>query len=251
MTAHLTALERDEASAGLGLAPEAQAHLADCAACTAAVAALRSQGEELLSTAPAQRLRARLAGRPALRVLEGGVAEVATPAPRPAWARRAFAVAGLALAAGLAAVVLLRPPDDTVRLKGRASVEVLDASGAPRARAKAGERVTLAVGSGGRTHAAVFALDAAGEVQQLWPQGSSTAAVAAGARVPLSPGFEVTAGAVGLYAAFTDAPIDTARLREAVREAFAAARKAGHAQWELTLQSPGVLWAQAVLEVEP
>jgi hypothetical protein len=250
MNAHLTQLERDEASAGLPLEPQVQAHLEACAPCSAAVAAQRSQGEALLSTDAAQQLRAKLLARPVLRVLEGGAAaaqvaprseEAASGTPRraetssgttarPAPARRWLAVAGFALAAGLAAVVLLRPQPS---------------------RARAGDRVTLAVGAGGATHAAVFALDAKGEVQQLWPKGSFAAAVAAGARVPLSPGFEVTAGAVGLYAAFIDVPSDAAGLGEAVREAFAAARKAGRADWELVMATAGVLWAHTVLEVEP
>lgn len=194
MSDHLSALVLDEVAAGLVPAPP---HLADCATC-----------RERLATVQAS--RAAFAQHPeAARVL--GRLTAATPAP--AVSRRRFVpflAAGLAAAAGL--LLLVQYPsdaDDGTRLKGAARVELLDERGVSVTRAAVGQRLTLAVGSAGATHAVVFAEGADGSRTQLWPEtGAALAPLPGGARVPLLK-LDVTPGAVTVIARFADAAVAT------------------------------------------
>jgi hypothetical protein len=190
MAQHLSALELDELAAGLAPPPP---HLEGCASCRARVEELRAGDRALLARPEAQR---RLAA------LTAGVVGAEAPSPRR-WRRLALLAASLA--AGLALfLVWPGPPDDGVRLKGAPAVLLLDAADQSVTRASPGETLTLAVGTGGYTHGAVFALDADGRAERLWPrEGDTYGPLPAGARVRLRE-LRVTPGDVTVRAVFAN-----------------------------------------------
>lgn len=202
MTEHLSSLQLDELAAGL--APEPP-HLADCAECRARLDALRAARAAFAQHPDAARVLWRLTDAPA-------------PIPLPRRRLMPLVAAGaLALAAGL--VLILQQPfdDETPRLKGAPTVELLDETGAPVTRAKVGQSLTLAVGGAGAQYAAVFAEEPGGARTLLWPQaGATLAPLEPGARVRLRQ-LEVTPGAVTVRARFGETPaaLDAAGLVEA------------------------------------
>lgn len=202
MSAHLSALVIDELAAGLENRDAAE-HLATCPECQQRLATIR-QTHDAISAMPAfqQRLEAVTApsGRPWLRVVS-----IALP-----------------LAAALALFVFWPRGDDVV-LKGVPTVELLS-NEKPVVVAKPGDRVTLAVGGAGSTHAIVFGVDASGTVTKLWPAGGEAAPIAAGARVTLDVSFEVTPGDLVLFAFFTSTTQPTDPIREALERNVAAAK---------------------------
>lgn len=206
MSAHLSALELDELAAGLEH-QEAAAHLATCAECQQRLATL-TQAHAAISAMPAFEQR-----REAVKL------EQPLPAPRPS--RRVVSIA-LSLAAALA-IFVLWPRGEDVRLKGTPTVELISNDEAVVS-AKPGDRVSLAVGGAGATHAIVFGVDASGAVTKLWPARGEAGAIAAGARVPLDVGFEVTPGDLVLLGFFTKGPQPTDPLREAIERSVAAAK---------------------------
>ncbi len=232
MSDHLSAFALDEVATDGG-SPEAMAHLAECQPCRERLEAVRQQHQTLKGT---REFQARF------EAIAATTAKAAAPNP---WPRRLAIV--LPLAAALA-VFILSPIGDDTRLKGAPTVELL-AGERPTTQAKPGDRLTLAVGGAGHTHAAVFAIDAEAQLTVLWPPGDSTAAIAPGARVPLGQPFEVTAGDVVVIASFGDRARPVAELREALERAAAKAIAAGTTPLELGLPSTIEPAAKVRLEV--
>lgn len=175
MSDHLTSLQLDEIAAGLGTEP---AHLGACPRCSKRLAELRAEHGAFLSRPEAKRQMEALA-----------------PAPN----RRSFIrFLGVAapLAAGLAILLAWPRPPPEDRLKGAPALFLLDQAGRPVNQAAAGERLTLAVGSGGFPRVTVYAVAADGKQETLW-----SGPIQAGARVPLAQ-LEVTPGDVTLTAEF-------------------------------------------------
>lgn len=223
MAEHLSALALDEAA--VGAFPEgAKAHLEACAECRARLETLTA-------------MNARLMARPEARRALDAVKAAASPALQrrtvPRWAL--FAVP---LAAALALFFLVPRDEPEARLKGVATVEVIDEAGAVVRAARAGQRVAVAVGAAEHTHVAVLAVEASGAVSVLWPRGELFRPVARGARVRLEPPFDVTPGTVVLHAFFADSalPIEAAgtALREAVKAAGPLEAKTPAGAWSAT-----------------
>lgn len=196
MSTHLSALVIDELAAGLENR-EASEHLTTCAECQRRLDALK-QRHAAISAMPAfqQRLDA---------------VKLTEPVRRP-WLR--VVSIAVPLAAALALFVFW-PRGDEVLLKGTPTVELL-ANDQPVVLAKPGDRVTLAVGGAGATHAVVFGVEASGAVTKLWPAGGDAAPIAAGARVSLDVSFEVTPGDLVLFGFFTKTSQPTEPIREAI-----------------------------------
>lgn len=185
MSTHLSSLELDEASAGLPLDAARSEHLSTCAECEQKLSSLRQANAALLASPRAQST---------LRTLQP------KPAPRR-WV--AMVVAG-GLAAAAAAVFLVTPRTsiEDGRLKGAATVQLLDASGNPVSRAQPGDSVTLAVGGAGHTRVVVEAREAGQPWTPLWPSGGASGELQPGAQVRLST-FTVTPGSMELRATFS------------------------------------------------
>ena len=208
MAEHLSWLEVDEVVAGL--APE-PAHLAGCERCRGRLAGARAARQEVLGSPEfTRRLTAVQTGR-APRGEARGLGGLFR-----AWAP----VLGAALSLGV--VLLLSPGSPGERLKGGALIEVRrDPTGEKLTVARVGDRVALALGGAGHRYGLVLALDASGQVVQLWPAQPGSGEVPPGAAVPLSPGFEVTAGSARLWAFFSDVPLGSGPARRALIEAAA------------------------------
>lgn len=206
MSSHLSSLVIDELAAGLENR-DAAAHLAACAECQQRLATVK-QNHEAISALPAFQQR-----------LEAVKLEAGAPGRRP-WLR--VVSIALPLTAALALFVFW-PRGDDVLLKGVPTVELLS-NDVPVVVAKPGDRVTLAVGGAGATHAVVFGIDASGDVTKLWPAGGDAAAIAPGARVPLDVSFEVTPGDLLLLGFFSNAPQPTDPIRQALERTVAATR---------------------------
>jgi hypothetical protein len=193
---HLSPLELDEVASGLSAPPD---DLERCTTCRARLDELRASAAALLDSPPARRQLARLTERvvPADRARTSGAR----------WMRRTVAVAA-AIAAGLVIAFALpsRGPVPTTRLKGQATVMLLDASDRPLTQATPGQRLTLAVGGAGYAYGAVFAVDAQGHSETLWPEGGSTLALLPGGASARLAEFEVTPGDVTVKAVFADSP---------------------------------------------
>jgi hypothetical protein len=206
MSTHLSALVIDELAAGLENRVAAE-HLATCADCQQRLATVK-QTHEAISVMPAFRQR-----------LEAVKFDTAVPARWP-WLR-VISIA-LPLAAALALFVFW-PRGDDVLLKGTPTVELLS-NEKPVVVAKPGERVTLAVGGAGATHAIIFGVDASGAVTKLWPAGGDAARISPGARVSLDVGFEVTPGDLVLLGFFSKTAQPTDPIREALERNVGAAK---------------------------
>jgi hypothetical protein len=231
---HLTAFALDALVAG---EPNevATAHVADCAACRARLDAHKLMARQVSSMPQFEQT---------FSALDFSPPAASTRPPRRRWP------AVLAVAVPLAAVLvfLIASPrrDDGTRLKGTPTLEVL-LDDQPVTRARPGDTIGLAVGGAGSSHGLVLAIDEAGAVSRLWPQADVAAPIAAGARVPLSPTFDVTPGSLVLLAVFTDAPQPVAPVIAAVERQLAAGRS------PLQLELPA-FWgrtASLALEVGP
>ncbi|MCC6335816.1 MAG: hypothetical protein IT380_17705 [Myxococcales bacterium] len=196
MSEHLSALVLDEAAAGLAVPAEASAHLSSCEACRARLGELQAS-------------RAAVAGSPAAaRTLDKLLAKAEAPTAKRGLRLVHVAAVALPLAAALALLVFnpIRPGGDDTRLKGAATVELLDAQGRAVTKAKPGETLTLAVGGAGYSHAVVVAIDAQG-VTTLWPKtGGELGRIEPGARVRLDT-LTVTPGDVRVVALFASKPL--------------------------------------------
>lgn len=211
---HVSDLVLDELAASLEPPAGAAAHLAGCPACSRRLADLCAARERIQASVGYARVRARLAPRKS--------------------ARWPFLVVPVA-AAALLALVVARPEGQATRPKGSARVELLGANGAPVLEARPGERVVLAIGSGGKPFGLVLGVDERGQVERLWPVDAARAgAVPPGARVRLEPSFEVTAGSVALHAFFGEAPIDERAARGALEAEVESARRVGRSPLEVS-----------------
>lgn len=238
MSEHLSPLALDELAVG-DPNDAAKAHLDECGSCRAKLDAVR---------AAALQVRAMPAFEQTFASLE---TEPPVVAPLPMKSRRlwpALVAVAVPLAAALVFLVL-SPPDDT-RLKGAPTVELL-LKAQPVTTAKPGDTVTLAVGGAGETHALVLAIDASGAVSRLWPRDPQSAPIAAGARVPLSPSFDVTPGSLMLVGFFTHASQPAAPVLSAVEAQVAIVRAAGRTPFQLELPTTFGRTARVTLEVAP
>ncbi|MDP3499157.1 MAG: hypothetical protein Q8S33_02440 [Myxococcales bacterium] len=239
MSEHLSPLALDELAAG-DPNDAAKAHLDGCASCRAKLDAVRAAALQV-SAMPAfeQTFAALDTERPAV-------------APLPKKTRRlwpALVAVAVPLAAALVFLVM-SPPEDDTRLKGAPTVELL-VKDRPVTTARPGETVTLAVGGAGNTHALVLAIDTSGAVSRLWPQEPQSAPIAAGARVTLSPSFDVTPGSLMLVGFFTEASQPAAPVLAAVESHVANARAAGRTPFQLELPTTFGRTARVTLEVTP
>ncbi|MHB8872593.1 MAG: hypothetical protein ACYC8T_02800 [Myxococcaceae bacterium] len=246
MADHLSALQLDEAAAGIPSAAD-QAHLRDCSGCAAQVRQLEASRSALLATAESGR---RLEALRQAAARAQGSGQALGPGRARRWARLGSAVA-LPLAAAVLLFVVWQPDGD--RLKGAVSLELLSDSGAPVQQTRVGQHVTLAVGGAGYLRAAVLAVDEGGRVSRVWPAaGTQTAPIGAGAQVRLEPGFEVTPGSVTLYAFFSDDPVELGVLVRGAEANVARGRRRG--ERPLDLEPPKDLAPAAArlrLEVAP
>ncbi|AEI64468.1 hypothetical protein [Corallococcus macrosporus] len=232
MSGHLSRLALDELVVGDAAPPT---HLASCEQCQAKLARLRE-------AAGAAREAPEFAWRKT-RVL------ARREAPAPAGVSRAFAWARvfaprdeaapmrapprtwrwavpLALALGLASVVVLREPPEGVRVKGGPFVSVVRQSdGAVDAPLSPGDVVTLSLKTAPYRYVLVFATDAAGKVSLLWPSRGTQSGDPATLTMP--PTFIVTPGDFVLDAFFSDAPlpVEPGRAALAIRAAACAAQQ--------------------------
>jgi hypothetical protein len=182
MTNHASALELDEAAAGLGSA-EVRAHVEGCPDCKSRLAQAAASREEVMRD---PRFRQTFAKLPAAR------------APRR-W------IWLLAPAAAAVLLIVLRP-SPALRAKGSASIELRSASGHDPSAPHVGDSLELRLASGGHRYAVALAIDQAGKATVLWPSGGERSGA-------LSPGehasvlLRVTPGAVRIIAAFSDQPL--------------------------------------------
>jgi hypothetical protein len=142
--------------------------------------------------------------------------------------------------------LVMSPRDDGTRLKGAPTVELL-VKNEPVTRARPGETVTLAVGGAGSSHALVLAIDTSGAVSRLWPEADASAPIAAGARVQLSPSFDVTPGSLELVGFFTDAPQPAGPVIATLQKQL----EAGKLPLQLELPASFGRTARLTLEVTP
>lgn len=206
MSEHLSDLVLDELALGGRPLP---AHVEGCERCGARLARLRAQREALRTDGELPR---RLE-----RVLSG--AGTRTPA-RPWFHWLRFTVP-VAVAAGLASVVLLREPADGVRVKGGPFVSLVrQQDGAVDAPLHPGDLVTLSVHAASHRYALVLVTDAEGNVSTLWPARSDRSGDPS--VLPATPTFVVTPGSFTLDAYFSDEPLALAPVREGVASAAAA-----------------------------
>ncbi|MCY1023424.1 hypothetical protein [Pyxidicoccus sp. MSG2] len=205
MSEHLSDLVLDELALGGRPLP---AHVDACARCRARLDRFREAGAALSASGEFPRTLAN--------VLEG--AKPAAPERSGFhWLRY---VAPIAVAAGLATVVLLREPDDGVRVKGGPFVSLVrQRDGAVDASLVPGDVVTLSVHAAPHRYALVLVTDAAGRVSALWPaRGDRSGEPFA---LPATPTFVVTPGSFTLDAYFSDAPLALVRVREGLASAAA------------------------------
>jgi hypothetical protein len=189
---HLSALVLDEAAAGLTLANEAREHLETCAECQARKAAVVEANHAFLASGASHRHLDGLLPKRSPWVV---VSAIAVP-----------------LAAALALFLLPHPSDET-RLKGGRSLELLDRSGRVVHSAKPGDQLDLAVGGGGASAAAIFAIDQAGTVTSLYSGPLRGKALEKVARLTVTP------GSVSVLAVFGSPPVDRPTVERALASA--------------------------------
>ncbi|QDE71559.1 hypothetical protein BHS09_33760 [Myxococcus xanthus] len=209
MSGHLSRLALDELVVGDAAPPP---HLAACEQCQARLARLREAAGAAREAPEFAWTRTRV------------LAQRAAPA-RGFLGTWRWAVP-LALALGLASVVVLREPPEGVRVKGGPFVSVVrQADGAVDAPLSPGDVVTLSLKTAPYRYALVFATDAAGKVSLLWPSRGMQSGDPAALVMP--PTFIVTPGDFVLDAFFSDAPLpaEPGRAALAIRAAACAARK--------------------------
>ncbi|WP_120533248.1 hypothetical protein [Corallococcus sp. CA047B] len=241
MAEHLSRLELDEWLSGLDPSGRMGAHVASCATCGPVAEELRQARESSLRAPRAATVFAKLEAKRA----------------QPARARWSWHWGGplvAALAVGLVLVVYVpKGTEDGVRLKGSVGLRLLSEGGAPVTSARPGEHVTLAVGTGAHRNVLVLAVDEAGAVDVLWPQGGRiSATVEPGAEVKLSPPLEVTPGSVALHAFFSDTPLLADEAKAELLSRIADARARGRGPLDaVTPDGLGKASAHAVLRVAP
>ena len=239
MSEHLSPLVLDELAVG-DPNDAAKAHLEGCASCRARLEEVKAAALQVMSMPRFEQTFAALETH----------APVVTPLPKKA--RRlwpALVAVAVPLAAALVFLVM-SPSDDGTRLKGTPTIELL-LNDRPVTKARPGETVTLAVGSVGKAHALVIAVDSSGTVSRLWPQEDSSGAIAFGARVLLSPSFDVTPGSLLLVGFFSDTSQPAAPVISELERRVSDARKAGRTPLEIAAPTAFGSTAHLMLEVAP
>lgn len=190
MTGHPSALELDEAAAGLAV-PAVRAHLAACGACAARLEALGAQRQEVLANPRFAQVRARL------------------PAPA-ARGRFSWWVPAAGLAAAAALVLAVRGAgEEGVRAKGAASIALVSPAGAATLRPRVGEEAELRLSGGSHRFVLALAQEGAGSPVVLYPAGGAASAeLPAGGQAAVR--LRVTPGAVRVRALFSDRSLSLA-----------------------------------------
>ena len=184
MTDHASALDLDEAAAGLAGAA-VHAHVEGCTACRTRLLQLQTAASEVRADARFRQTLARLPAR---------------AAPRRLW----LGAAAAALAA--AGVLVAVRPGAGMRSKGGASLALIDAAGNRAADPKVGAVVELRISGGSHRFALAAAVEENGRAVPLWPTaGGKSGALGAGGRASVR--LQVTPGPVRVVAAFSDAPL--------------------------------------------
>jgi hypothetical protein len=206
MSEHLSDLVLDELALGGRPVP---AHVGACARCGTRLSRLREARNTARASGEFSRRRERV------------LARVDAPGPARSWFHWLRFAAPVAVAAGLAAVVLLREPSDGVRVKGGPFVSLVrQRDGAVDAPLHPGDVVTLSVHAAPHRYALVVVTDATGAVAPLWPaRGEQSGDPAV---LPATPTFVVTPGSFTLDAYFSDAPLTLAQVRTGVAVAASA-----------------------------
>lgn len=181
MSEHLSSLQLDEIAAGLSSSD----HLDDCAACSARLTKLKTQNAAFMA-------------------MPRAIDQQKTLMPAK---RRTLLWLAPAMAAALALGIFVQRDDASDRIKGSASMVLLDVKGDAVTEATPGQKLTLAVGGAGAKSVKVIALDTDGKKDTIFSGPIST-----GARVPLME-LEVTPGDVTLNAEFDDGATAQVHLR--------------------------------------
>ena len=198
---HLSALELDEVAAGLIPRPP---HLERCASCRAHIDELALANAAILETAEAKRRLAALAGHASMASSPLPLGPTSSMLPPSRWRRVALVAAPLAAGVALFLAWPREPLTDGAQLKGAPAVKLLDGSNRSVEQASPGQMLTLAVGTGGFSHGAVFVVDAEGKAETLWPtDGETYAPLPSGAEVRLVD-LVVTPGDVTIKAVFAN-----------------------------------------------
>lgn len=256
MAEHLSKLVLDEIAAGLSSDAAALAHSADCAECRERLKQHLDARTQVEGAAQFERVFAKLK----VHLNTPSTIEISVPAQpvltKPKRRRWGFVVApAFAVAAALLVFLVSRPKDDAnaTRLKGGVSVRVLHApDGAAMTSARPGEHVVLAVSKANQPFGLVMAVDASGDITQVWPSRAPVSAqLPAGPEARLTPGFEVTPGTVVLHAFLSQEPLKVETARALLEREVANARTSGKMPLDAEpLPFPGVVRAAATLNVK-
>ncbi|MCK6546453.1 DUF4384 domain-containing protein [Myxococcota bacterium] len=209
---------------------ELTAHLAECAACSAEVTALRAERAEFNRALPPRVFAAKL--------FERADAERTPPltARLLAWLRPAVAVCAIGLGALTISRALTPAEDPAILLKGDTDVRltVLVSRGgaaarplAPSEALRAGDLLRFAVDAPKRGHVVVANLDARGRFSLYAPaRPGETLVVEAGANQVLPGSIELDdfVGAERIFVLFSERPIDPAAVERALVDAYAGAK---------------------------
>lgn len=189
MSAHVSALVLDELASELPVAAESKAHVEGCSQCGARLAAIKQARAESQKAFGYSRVKARVSAErpPRWRELMPFILPVAA-------ALLFFLVVSIDFGGG---------KTDTERLKGGASIGLVEASGKKVTEVKPGARLRIEVGAAGNTHALVLAVDKDRNIEELF-----SGPLPAGAFVTLPKEVEVTPGSVTVHAFLSAAPLD-------------------------------------------
>ncbi|MFL5306018.1 MAG: ACP synthase [Polyangia bacterium] len=230
------ALRRHRAGEALANAAAVDLHLASCGECRGRLRALDDEQRRFESQISFDRFSA-------------GV-ERAARAPRSRATSRAWMYSAVAMAAGVAIVLTIRPPgkpgDSRVpvgvysvdpnprgdRVKGGAGMTVIVAGAAGQRTARvdgdeplaAGERLRIGYQPGGHRYVLSLSVDQQGVVTPLYPEKGVSLSVPDGpaeATQVLPDSLELTgAGVERIFLVLSDAPIDVDAARRAARDAY-------------------------------
>ncbi|MBL9038871.1 MAG: ACP synthase [Archangium sp.] len=203
--------------AGESVSDEVKAHVAECDACRAQLAAFAAEQQAFEASVPFERF--------ATRVERG---ERRTPVTSRSW-RVAVSVAVAAMLAITAGVI--NRPEHTSRIKGGTGLDVriADNSGAQRQATKdpeplaPGERLRVEVTPGDRKYALVVSLDDQGVITPLYLENGRSFAVHGATWLPDSIEFTGT-GLERLIVVLSSAPLTLDTVSAAVEKAYTATR---------------------------
>lgn len=200
MSEHLSDLVLDEVAVG-GPAP---AHLEACAACVGRLERLRTHAQAARTRPGFARVRAQVRAE----------AERRRPvAAASRWRLGWFLVPALASVA-VALLVVRSPPreEEGMRVKGAPGVELVRLGDGQVADVlREGDEVALRLRGVGHRYALVVSVDAAGQVEALWPAtGEQSGELTVEHLAPL---FQVTRGDFVVHAFYSDAPLALEEVR--------------------------------------